>query len=509
MSSNLGHDILYRISKFLDDKSCLNLSLTNRATFEMIHGIQLRENFMRFNRRVVALFQPGSAYAWAIKNNKLALLHKIFDTVDDDLLCELVAGRDWSDEAVRTLAGVQRRRVHHTPTNFLKRTVFDCLYSGNTAALEILERRIPKTFAKVIVFWSHGWVNKAARLSRANFLRILQRAGYPKVEWEGDGIIAGLTPLAWETHFGAVLRVLIEMGADPINYQTIPNGGNILHVRAIEGQDDKDLLAEYIDRGQGLEDLNLITRPPPSNLNGPPQERGQQLVFRYTPLDLACQHKNVATIMNLVSLGAHCGGSYNSFSLHNPTWIPTTPLHEMFERPGMYDNSEAHAPWNYRGALSFIHLNEYGVLPKKGLCSSQTFRIRGRSTCRQGGLMENLVAYAGIIQTGVEILLDYGSKSYINTSVPGKGTPLEFFLALAVEMRKHQDFLCVDQSLSLVPNHDCPLVVVFGAGSVLLGALGNICDLLIDAGARIPFEGYEGGEDERGKIRLERLLSMC
>ena len=142
-------------------------------------------------------------------------------------------------------------------------------------------------------------------------------------------------------------------------------------------------------------------------------------------------------------------------------------------------------------------------------CRTRLERFRGLDgdTCWSGGLFENLVEYASMVRDVVKLLLEHGSGNYINARVPVKGTPLDQFLILAVEMRAYHNYLWRNpRALAKPPKHKCKLLEIYGSGERLDEVLGNICDLLFDAGAVISWEDYED-DGTTGKHRLLRLLS--
>ena len=509
MDSKLCYDVLYRISQFLDDRTRMNLALANRSTYDMIRRVHLRENLVKLQGEWNSvIFVPGYAYPWAIRYNKVSLLEEIFESAGDDMLRQLTT-RFEPDIVCDTYEDAKAlRRKWDIPTSFFRRTISDSLYSGHTAALEILMRRIPDVLSKELVFWADSWLDNATRLGHAKLLRILHEAGFPNMEWQGDGYADELTEMARYTRYGAVFRVLIDMGADRSPLTTFMDGATLFHERAMEGKGDEDLFSAFLENGMDLNGVAITLRLPVGNPDGDPER------FGFTPLELACQFKNLETVKILLSLGADYAGSVQSSSLQsesyesaNSDWEPTTPLHALFETPERYNNSEAPEVWDHPEGCEktkYIYLTEHR-LPKDLLCKSFIPMIGGVDKCRPLKLMENLVAYAEVHLRGVKMLVAHDLKDYINTEVQDLGTPLESFLAYAAKMRLHHDVLAEQRPPKI--DHDCPLEAFYGRVP-LDEVLGRTCDLLLDAGADIPFENYEAGKDERGSVRLQRLLSL-
>ncbi|RYP92541.1 hypothetical protein DL770_001299 [Monosporascus sp. CRB-9-2] len=137
--------------------------------------------------------------------------------------------------------------------------------------------------------------------------------------------------------------------------------------------------------------------------------------------------------------------------------------------------------------MDYIRLPGHGsphlaLRPEKPVCGAEDCR---RSPDHLGDYMQNLVAHAQLMLRGVTLLLDHGAGGHINANVLARGTPLSRFLVFAAEARMRRRFLTRHPTFA---------------------ALGEICDLLIDAGAQIPLDGYEDGA--AGVPRLLRLPEL-
>ena len=151
-------------------------------------------------------------------------------------------------------------------------------------------------------------------------------------------------------------------------------GVDFLHEQALRGSCDKEALRIAV----GNADLESLTRGNPRIQGGRLLYGGEtgdwtldELPSRCTALDLAAQSKHFDTMGYLLSAGANVGGSFEAHlqergqttgPTYVNTWNPTTPLHEIFERPGGYpgmgDNLDV--DWqNLTGAVNYVKSCEH------------------------------------------------------------------------------------------------------------------------------------------------------
>lgn len=302
-------------------------------------------------------------------------------------------------------------------------------------------------------------------------------------------------------------------------------GVDFLHEQALRGSCDKEALRIAV----GNADLESLTRGNPRIQGGRLLYGGEtgnwtldELPSRCTALDLASQSKHFDTMEYLLSAGANVGGSFEAHlqekgqttgPTYVNTWNPTTPLHEIFEQPGGYpgmgDNLDV--DWqNLTGAVNYVkscehqtHRNDRRVCNFED-CSGCNNTEWGFNWSLPGSLLQNLARYAVYIRDGVRLLLQYGAGRYVNTRVPGRGTPLERFLILASRIMLRHEFLLRHPEIEPVKHDGCPLLYGLADGTHLMKILSETCDLLFDAGAR--FEGYEQQENVTGVNRLSQVL---
>ena len=490
MPARLNYDALYLVSEFLPDRSRLNLAMVDKTAFEIIYPIHLRSNFITYNTgETDQLYMRASAYWWALSNDNSTVLNRIFDHAGDHLLlqCLISASSDGKEDS--------------KPTEFMDRTVFNCIYAGKVTTLNILLSRFPEVVSRELFHWGHNWVHKAVELSRSNFLQMLHQVGWPDRESEDN--FGFLDNYVFNARYGSVLRALVQMGANPLYIPRYAEADGVLQSRLKYRQNcDVDLLAALKEYGADPEELggsDPVTDDKPQALS--------------TSLDAACGQKNLRMVKMLLSIGAHTGGSLRVYCLQRDesgdfatkSWIPTTPLHNILERQTTacgYDDKAPVSP-KYLSRDIYMDSLEYNI------CRTRYQRLGGLTgdTCWYGALFENLAGYVSMVREVVKLLLENGAENYINASVPGKGTPLDQFLLLAGNIRAHHNYLSkVPRFTEDFPTHECKLLSTYYSGERLDEVLGSIGDLVLDAGAVVPWEDYED-DGTRGIHRLQRLLS--
>ena len=317
---------------------------------------------------------------------------------------------------------------------------------------------------------------------------------------------------------GRALRALAKAGVDPtMELERDTRRLGALHFWALQGGSDSDALNFRLEHGLDIDALTLLGHRPLlsyGRLRHGGLDMGRQRWC--TPLDLAAQNRNCNTMEHLIALGASLGGSSDIFDRDGTTdkeaFSSTTPLHELFSE--LFDevsddvfDEVSDVVFDQPGSRVLFTVRTGDPIPEQeGPACPNREKYMFLTQCN---VLQDLSTFAKLILQGARCLLTpEGSCRHINRDIPGLGTPLSRFLTLAYECRACYPIIRKTYLMPPCSGPETPCAHWWDFRNEMhaLRPLAEVCDLLINAGAQIPFEDYEEGEE--GVPRLLRLLEI-
>lgn len=497
MAMKLGYDELAIVASYLRDKDRMSLCLVDKRSYALNYPALLRANHAR-SLKVPAHYQSPRqfAIAYAISRHDHEFLARILDAVGHVLAGGSEVYKPGYDNYQslclihRDPVALQMARVASPGIDAVLAQILGPTYDADFKS-GMVQRK--QEFVEIWV--DAGWVNDFDKYKVASILSMIRS--------------------------GKALRALVKAGIDPImdDVYYLLDQVTPLHYWGAKGEMDDDLLKVLLEHGQDIDGLQSLARDG-VDVNDSVDYEKSRLKPRawHTPLDLAAQQRNTKTMKKLIALGASLGGSSEVVDRgdgpgeksdgHTPT---TTPLHELFRE---------------------IETNLFSDTDEYGLSTTSRVRFTGRvgdpfqeeedgPQCpndskrhlyweHRGDVLQNLYVLAKLVLRGTRCLLGTGRYTYLDRDIPGIGTPLTRFLTLVQNCRKCHALVVANKDVPECEKDQrptCAQVEYFSDEIHTLRPLGEVCDLLIDAGVRVPFENYEEKAGVVGVSRLMRLLA--